>query len=407
MSAPVQFETPARECERGAPKFLRRLLDRIFARSENFVAGRHWALEVLFLAILFTVLFSGGVDDDRLSLATNNRWAGAYFQKIEHPLLDVAKINPPESHEAKQNFRLTVPVILHLLRVSPNQRWILPMLCACGTCVLILLSCLFAFRVTGDRVCGLYAALATSSTYIGSFGFMMYYDTIALSQIALAMLPGTPWFFKGLLVFTAGFTDERAIPASLFLLVQALSSPPQVQTIRQRIMRLDFLGVLAGIAAYFVARLALQKFAGLTSPHEGIGLDQFVLNAPFWHAGAWLALKGGWLLVTVAAICLWQRRQIPALVAFACLIVLCVGSGFLVQDVLRSTSYVFPALLVALGVAATCETTRSMRIYCLAAFAISAITGNYNVWLGQITWLQPVAVRIFHSILHAIFHTSS
>src|SRR5579883_47736 len=319
-----------------APEFLRRLLARIFSRSENYVAGRYWMLEALFLSVMFTVLFSGGVDD-RLSVASGHYWFPAYFQKIEHPLLDVAKINPPQNHEAKLNFRLTVPVILHVLHVPADQKWTLPVLAACGSCALILISCLFAWRVTGDRVCGLYSALTVSCTYIGSFGFAMYYDTIALSQLAFAMLPGVPWFAKGLLVFTASFTDERAFPASLFLLAQPLSSSPPLQPFLHRLRRPDFLAVLGGMLAYFAGRLALERFAGLTSPHAGIGTANLLWNVRFWHAGTWLALKGGWLLLAVAAICLWQRKQFASLAVCAFATFVCVSSGFFVEDVLRST----------------------------------------------------------------------
>jgi hypothetical protein len=383
---------------------MRDLLARIFSRSENFVAGRYWILETLFLAVLFTVLFSGGVDE-RLSIASGNYWFPAYFQKIEHPLLDVAKTNPAYNHEAKLNFRLTVPVILHMLHVPTDQRWILPMLAAGGTIALIFLSCMHAFRATGDRVCGLYAALAVSATYIGSFGFAMYYDSIALGQIVLAMLPGMPWPAKGLLVFTASFTDERAWFASFFLLAQTLCMPPDSRSWRERILSADFLSVCGGLAAYVAGRLALEKFAGLGSPHEGIGFHMLLGNFPFWHAGVWLALKGGWLLLVVAAICLWQRRLYAALAFFTLCVVGVVSAGFLVEDVVRSTAYVFPAFLLALGVAGACENLRSMRIYCLAAFVISALAGNYNVWRSQITWFQPVAARMLNHLLHVISGT--
>lgn len=382
--------------------FASALVLRIFARSENFVAGRYWVLETLFLAVLFTVLFSGGVDE-RLSIANGNPWFPAYYQKIEHPLIDVAKINPPQNHEAKLNFRLTVPIILHVLHVPSDQHWLLPWLSACGTCALIVIACVFAFRVTGDRVCGLYTALAVSATYTGSFGFTIYYDTIALAQIALAMLPGMHWLLRGLLVFTSGFTDERALLASLFLLVQALCQPPLNQKLFPRLIRPDFLAVIAGLAAYCGARLALEKFVGLTSPHEGIGTANLLWNIRFLGAGIWLALKGGWLLVAVAVISLWKRKQLSGLAAYACVILLCVGAGFLVEDILRSTAYVFPALLIALTVKGADKSIHSLRACCLAAFIISAITGNYNLWRGEITSFQPIAVHFFHSIIEDIF----
>jgi hypothetical protein len=349
---------------------------------------------------MFSVLFSGGVDD-RLSVASSDNWFPAYFQKIEHPLLDVAKNNPPGNHEAKLNFRLTIPVVLHILHVPADWHWTLPVLSACGTCALLLLSCVFAFRATGDRVCGLYTALAVSATYAGSFGFAMYYDTIALAQIVLAMLPGVGSLWKGILVFTGAFTDERALLAALFLLVQTICSSPE-KKIRDSIFRADFLAVVAGMAAYGVGRLALENFAGLTSRHEGVGQSFLLTNFPFWHAGTWLALKGGWLLAGVAAMCLWQYRQFPALSAFVAATCLCLGAGFLVEDVLRSTAYVFPVLLVAMKIIGAREKTNWVRLYCLAAFVISALAGNYNVWRTQITWFQPVAAKVLYHLLHAV-----
>jgi len=398
-------EVEARGTAETGSGVLSNLLERLFARSENFVAGRYWTLETLFLAVMFSVLFSGGVDD-RLSVASGNRWFPAYYQKIEHPLLDVAKIYPPQNHEAKLNFRLTVPVILHLLHLPADQLWILPTLAAGGACGLILLSCVFAFKVTGDRVCGLYTALAVASTYIGSFAFTMYYDTIALCQLALAMLPGIHWSLKGFLVFSAAFTDERAWLASPILLAQALCSPGPIRTLRQRLLAPDFLSVAAGMVAYVFGRLALEAFAGLTSPHAGTGLDYIPQNVRFWHAGLWLALKGGWLLFWVATLCLWERRQFLALAALVLSASFSVGGGFLVEDVLRSTSYVFPAFLVALMAAGAHENTRWMRIYCLAAFVISAVAGNYNVWRSEITWFQPAAARVLHALLQAVLPVS-
>ena len=385
-----------------AHEFLKTSLARIFTQAENFTAGRYWALETLFLAVMFSVLFSGGVDDRLWSAVNGKFWASSYYLKIEHPLLDVAKINPPESHEAKLNFRLTVPVILHLLGVRTGCRWLLPILAACGSCALILISCVFASGVTGDRVCGLYTALAVSCSYIGSFGFMMYYDTIAISQVALAMLPGLHWSLKGVLVFTAAFTDERALPASLFVLLQSFFSRTVVRTFRECVLSADFLAVLAGMLGYCVTRLALEKFAGLVSPHEGTGFALLLSNAAFWHAGIWLALKGGWLMVIVATICLWQQRRIKFLAAMILAIGLIVGGGLLVDDVGRSVAYVLPGFLVALAVASAYEARYPMRVYCFAAFVTSAISGNYNVWMEQITWFRPLSVDFIYRVLHAI-----
>jgi hypothetical protein len=403
-SHPAGGGLPASAPEPPVSGFLQNLLTRVFARSANFVAGRYWLLETLFLAVLVSVLFSGGMDEG-LWHVTNN-YSAAYSSKIVHPLLDFARIYSPQTHDAKLNFRLTVPVVLHLLGVSQDQRWVLPALTACAACGIIFTSCLFAFRVTRDRVCGLYVALAVACTYIGSFGFLLYYDAIAIFQLAIAMLPGLHWSLKGFLVFTASFTDERAFLVSPFLLVQILCSTPAPGSVRARRLKPEALAVLGGMACYCVGRFALEKFAGLTSSQEGLTFEYFLFNFDFWHPGIWLALKGGWLLVGIALLSLCQRRQWLPLAAFASMTLLTLAGGLLVEDVMRSIAYVFPAFLIALMIVAAHEKIRWLRFYCLAAFLISLAAGNYNVWCGQITWFKPLAASALHSLLHAIIKPS-
>jgi hypothetical protein len=330
------------------------------------------------------------------------RWNDAYFRKIEHPLMDVASMSDPKSHEGKLNFRLTVPVILHALRVPAHSYWVLPTLAACGAASLIVISCVFAFRVTGDRVCGLYAALAVSCSYIGSFGFTMYYDTIAIAQLAVAMLPSLHWSGRALLVFTAAFTDERAFFAAPFLLVQTLCSPPLAKNVRARLAQPESLAVLAGMGAYYAGRLALEQFAHLSSPHGDIGPGMLFKTSTYWHAGLWLSLKGGWLLLGVAATCLWQQQRYFALVSLVGAMLLTLGIGFQVFDVMRSVAYVFPAFLIAIMVVAGYEPLYWTRVYCFGAFLISLLAGNYNIWTYGITWFRPLAAVFVEHLLHLI-----
>jgi hypothetical protein len=377
---------------------LQQIFARLEARAEAYVSGRHWLWEACLLAVLFSVLCSSGIDNRLYEINVN--YSSGYYQKIQHPLRDLTLGADPRDHDAKLNFRLTVPVLLHLLRVSPGEHWVLPALTAAAICGLIAVSCRFAFRVTRDRVCGLFIALAVASTYIGSFGFTFCYDAIAIFQLALAMLPGTPWLLRSLLVFTAAFTDERAFVAAPLLIVQGLCFSAGGPGLRARLFNPRCLAVMGGMAAYCVGRAALGWYAGLRTPLDEIGLARIAANAPFWHAGVWFALEGGWLLVGLAGLALWQRRQFPALVAFVLAMCLSLGAGFAVLDVLRSTSYVFPGLLVALAVVAENDEPRLVRVYCFLAFLISAVGGNYSVWLGRIDWYQPLAVNFIQRVLN-------
>jgi hypothetical protein len=66
----------------------------------------------------------------------------------------VAKLYAVNSHESNTNFRLTVPVVLHVLGI--RTYWSLPFLTISAICLIILVSCTAGFQFTGDRVQSVY-----------------------------------------------------------------------------------------------------------------------------------------------------------------------------------------------------------------------------------------------------------
>lgn len=369
----------------------------VMRRAEVFVSGQHWIVEVCFLAMLFSVLFTGGVDD--ILYDTRVKYDLGYFMKIEHPLTDVSKDFPAYKHDAKLNFRLTVPVVLHWLPLPVREWWVLPGLTVCAICGLLVLCCLFTYRVTGDRICGLWITLGVAATYIGTFYTTRYYDAIALCQLLIAMLPGMHWFARGLLVFTAAFTDERAFVAAPLLLFADTASRPK--NIWNRMMQPSSLTVIGGMAGYCLVRLLLAKYAGLGSPMGGAGLQTLALNARYWHAGVWFALGGGWLLVGLSMLSLWQEGQRLEPGMFACAIAAPIFVGLMVGDVVRSTAYALPAVLIALMVLRRHESTARLRTYCLAAFVLSVVAGDFCVFPNP--WhTPPLVVKWLSETLRAV-----
>jgi len=364
----------------------RKLTASVTRRAEVFVSGRYWIIEVCFLAVLFSVLFTGGVDE--ILYDTRVKYDLGYMLKIEHPLTDLSKQFPAARHEAKLNFRLTVPVILHCLPVPFREWWFLPGLTVGAICSLLALCCLFAYRVTLDRVCSLWITLGVASTYIGTFFATRCYDAIALCQLLAAMLPGLHWFARGLLVFTAAFTDERAFVAAPLLLFANTSSQPG--NLWRRMTQPSSLAVIGGMAGYCLGRLLLAKYAGLNSPMEGTGLRIFALNAHYWHGGVWFALEGGWLLVILSLLSLRREGQKLELMMFACAIAAPILVGFMVLDIVRSTAYALPAVLVALTVLRRSETTARLRSFCLAAFVLSVVAGDFGAFPNP--WYSPPLV---------------
>jgi hypothetical protein len=357
-------------------------------RAEVFVSGRFWILEVCFLAVLFSTLFTAGADE--IIYDTRVKYDQGYFMKIEHPLADMSKTFEPGTHDAKLNFRLTVPVILHCLPVPYKDWWFLPGLTICAVCGLLALCCVFTYRVTRDRVCGLWVTLGVASTYIGTFYTTRYYDAIALFQLLLAMLPCLHWSVRGLLVFTATFTDERAFVAAPLLLFAETGVPPK--NVWSRFTQPSSLAVIGGMGVYYLCRLLLGKYAGLRTPTEGADLSTLVWNARYWHSGAWFALGGGWLLVGLSMLSRWRAGQKLDLILFTGAIAATIFVGLMVEDVVRSTAYALPAVLVALSVLGRRETTARLRAFCLAAFALSLVAGDFGIFRNP-QHTPPLAVK--------------
>jgi hypothetical protein len=377
---------------------LKEKCDWIISQTEKFTSGRLWWLKVFLLCFFFSILFSGGLDvgsDARFS------YPESYFQKIDHPLLDVAKIYGLNSHDANLNFRLTVPVLLHLAGI--HSHWSLPILTFLAICLTIIASCIIACRITGDRVCACFIALNVAATYVGSFGFIFCYDAIAICQLAWASLPGMAWWGRGLLVFTASFTDERAFVASALLLVGSLLFSGNEPNFSIRLRNPNFLAIGGGMLAYGLVRLALMKFAGLSSPTGGAGPGCLIANLSFLHPAVWFSLEGGWLFFLLTVGILFAQRQFGAGATLLLVTVCCLGFDFMLGDLLRSTVYIFPLLFICLNIVRQNETLPVFRIFCLLAFLISAAGGNYNVFLREITWFQPLAIHWLQSGLTVLY----
>ena len=367
---------------------LRSLYERTVLMTQRFTSGKFWVLKVLLLCVFFSIFLSGGLD---FNLFEGGNYPESYFKKIDHPLLDVTKIYALNSHDSNMNFRLTVPVILHVLGI--HWRWTLPLLTIAATCLILVLSCMAACRLTGDRVCGCFIALNVAATYVGSFNFIAYYDAIAICQLALAGLPGMPWWGRGLLVFTASFTDERAFVASGLLLVASFFLSGQRTTWLARLRNPDFLAVGFAMFAYGVARLALIKFGGLSQVTGATGPGALVGNFIFLHPSVWFSLEGGWLLFLLAMGVLFARGQFFEGATFVLATLFYLAFALMIGDVMRSTVFIFPMLFICLKILQQNEPLPGLRIYCLLAFLISAIGGNYNVYVGKITWFQPLLIH--------------
>jgi hypothetical protein len=385
-----------------ADSLLQTTASHCFRALEIFTAGRFWLVRTLGLSFLLSTLFSGGLDNRLYHPELESRYPDGYAQKIDHPLANVSQGVNAKLHAAKLNFRLTVPTLLHLLGGHASSLWLYPWLAVAAKALFLTLTCLFVQHLTGDRVCALLVCLSLAFSYIGSIGMLMYYDIFAQCQILAALLPWTPWPVQGLLAFTAAFTDERGALACSLLLAAPFVCPEWFagQPARRPVRCLA--AIFIGLGAYLLGRFVLLHYCGLPNPMGDVGPTILAHNTRYWRTGCWLALEGNWLLVLLGMLALARQHQRLALAAFMACFFLIIGPSFVVLDWLRSVTYIFPAVLMALGILARSESRSALRLYCLLALLFCLLGGDFDLYTDPtrslplwIEWLKSQMAQWF------------
>jgi hypothetical protein len=359
--------------------------------GNNFTSSRRWVAKTTVLCILFSLFVTGGFGFHYLKIG----YVEAYYEKNAHPLEDMTRTYSPGSHQEKLNFRLTVPVVLHALGLRGH--FALPALSILGDVAVILLSCILTYQLTGSRLIALFITLEVSSTCAGSFAVIDFYDSVALALATLALLRGIPSYLRAFFVFAAAFTDERGLLATLFVFpLFATFSDKGLREWRKLINR-DTVAAAIAMCLYALVRIGLQIFLGMKSSWKGFGPGVFSAHIRHWHIGTFFALEGGWLLVFFAVVSLCLRKQYLRLAIFLFPVLGILMGSFLDGDLTRSTTFEFAAIFVALQILREHETDRTLTYYAVAAFFVSVIAGNYNIYLDQISWFMPVPIDLFHA----------
>ena len=320
-----------------------------------------------------------------LFFASPSHWEGmrekpwrALEKQFRHPLK--ARQYPPESHQAKLAFRLTVPIVVHVTRTGIPGAITLQILSALG---LLYLTASLAFEITDDRVLAALITLATAMSYVGFSGFWEtrgMFDTLAIGLLVAAMRTRSPGHVA-LLVLLAGFTDERGLVASVFVYLWFVvrSLPADDASPRLAWFPREGWGVAGAIAAYLAIRLLLGTLYGLRTPignQADVGPAVFAAQIRVFPVGVWTALESLWLPVLAAlALLLTSRlRHFGVVLAGALVTVLVVANCAI--DVTRGATYVFPVVFVALRVLAVWETRETLQTLGLWSVLIGVLVPN-------------------------------
>lgn len=365
------------------------LCNQVECTFNQLLSGSNWKAKALFV-ILILGIFRAFPSYDALDTPfTEATWRSAQL-KFDHPLLASGRFFPLISHEGKLTFRLTVPVLAHLLHLGRNGILILSAILG-GVLLFTVLT--LAYEITCDRQIAFLLTLATACTWSGLTAFHDlrggYYDAIALCLLLAAMSARSP-ILVGIAAFLASWADERAFIA-LPLLIAFFVFKARLS--KQRLTPPLTALILAGVA-YLVTRGYLTVTQSYSLNTAGIGLTVLLQQARVLPLGIWAGIGGGWILLVYSLWILWRAKQYLALAGLMGAVIPLIGTAAIVSDITRSAAYCLPAVIVALAVLRAHVSLRGLSGLVLAVTAISFLVPTAYCEGTHIFWLYPLPVQL-------------
>lgn len=360
--------------------------DPSFTRFHSFLdRSRWWLLWVGIICLSWSVFCASGVD-------LNGRWRyyqHGYAEKLQDPFCNLVGVYPSGSHTEKLNYRIAVPLVLHLAGFRDWRTYIPVTLMAIA--LLPVLAALVVERQGGGRLAALLAGLVVASLSLGSYQLPWLFDAVALCLLTMACIPALHPIATMAAMVAAAFTDERAVVASIPVIFARLNLHRFVPWSPRA--WLAGWPVIAGVAVALLLRGVLRAAAGLPFSHVGAGSLYFFHEniATIW-GGMWYLFEGGWLVILAAVGILWRRKEWAAMtlvlgsaVAFALV-------SMTIADLSRSLSYLLPFFFVATRIVGAFDAPL-LREKLGRACVLSVLCGTCFFHL-TIEWFQPLPMQI-------------
>lgn len=348
----------------------------------------HWKPKTLLVVLLLAWIHAVPAYEALHTPFVNLTWQHAQV-KIDHPFADMGVLFPPDTHESKLTYRLTVPLLAHVLRFGRNG--LIVVSAAAGVLLLYLILSL-GFSLTGSRKTAIFVCLAVACSWAGESAFHEvrggYYDAIAVCLLILSMSTTRP-FLIGSFVFLAGWTDERALLASSFVFL--------FWWLGNRLMSPRPAAVVAAWAAYLATRACLTIAFSLT-PVTTVGVGPALLAQQFFllPLALWSGLAGTWLPLAYSLSALIREKRLAAAASSAFFLVLVIVGAMSVIDVTRSMAYCLPALITTLRYSGGRQNSTLQRVAISGGVLSFLVPGCYLEGIAGFWWLHPLPWQIFH-----------
>lgn len=378
---------------------LKEIANKIIALSENLFSGKYGFIKIVMASFVLSLVSCFPSYDVMLKGEFDENW-DAIISQTQSPL--TPKNYAPSSHASSITLRLTPPVIGKILGLQRKGYLVMQLV----TLVLLLYFLIgVAQSITQDKASTAFMALGFGSIFVGNVlmsDIRGMFDVLAYCLITAAMYWSNPILIY-LATFLASFTDERALIASglvFFFWVIRNADFRELSLLKFLKPNQYALAVLLSGISYLAARIVLARLFNLGTQVEGPGLRLAVKQINALPFGLWTGLEGFWLIVSVAALLLYNQRQYVALILGGLFIgAVCLGA-MCVFDITRSMAYVFPAAIIGLQIVSLGENNRFLRYLTLCSGFICMFPTYYIGGENYIQWGYPLPLQILRMVFH-------
>tara|TARA_Y100000996_G_scaffold401504_1_gene372514 strand:+ start:476 stop:1588 length:1113 start_codon:yes stop_codon:yes gene_type:complete len=250
------------------------------------------------------------------------------------------------SHKAKVNVRITVPIIIKILDLSPIGLIILKNIS--GIIFIFLILKLF-FIIIEDKYLSILLTLCCTFIGFGKASTIdpsQIFDGLSLMLVLCSFLLNNPILIMVSLV-SGFFNDERTIiSAFLFTLYYFQFNSRLKMKNDNKYPLIAFLSIIFFISC----RAYMQLKLGMDAPIDGVGSTTFLDQINSISIGYFMFLEGFWIIVLYSVYLVWNtNKKNPLFIFTITSFILGSLSSFLVFDHGRSLFYSFPIIFFALS----------------------------------------------------------
>jgi len=280
----------------------------------------------------------------------------------------------PTSNNAKKVFRLTVPLLMKLLHLSPLGIIILQ--CFLGFFIFVY-GYKISLNILDDVVSATFITAGIAFLYFGRVAYFdinrTWFDTFAYFFLLMAIYSQTS---LGIIIFStlAAWTDERAFIALgiVFLFHHFKKKGYQKTSFKELVsFNKEGLAVIFSIFLYLIVRMALTLKYDMHTPSDTSNYTVLSKTLIFMPVGMWTFLEGFWLVYIFTLAHTFMNKNFLVFILFLLpLVIFTVISGC-VLDITRSGSYLLPVIFVLIGYMKFYMDKNRLRKFLFYCFCIS------------------------------------